>query len=65
MWSLHHCMGFSLVAAEGSYSLVVVCRFLLVVASLIEELRPLGTPASGVGSSRSPEHWISNYGTQA
>ena len=28
---LHHCMGFSLVATSGSYSLVVVCGLLIVV----------------------------------
>ena len=30
---LHCCTGFSLVEASGGYSLVVVCRLLIVVAS--------------------------------
>ena len=34
---LHCCMGFSLVVASGGYSLVAVCRVLIVVASLAAE----------------------------
>ena len=33
------CVGFSLVAANGGYSLVVVCGLLTVVASLVAEYR--------------------------
>ena len=33
------CVGFSLVAANGGYSLVVVCGLLSVVASLVAEYR--------------------------
>lgn len=65
MLSLHRCLGFSLVAAKGSCSLLVVRRLLTVAASLGAELRPLGAPASGVGGSRALEHWINNCGTQA
>ena len=32
---LHCCLGFSLVAVSRSYSLVVLCRLLIVVASLV------------------------------
>ena len=35
--SLHHCVGFSLVAASKGYSLVVARRLLIVVASLVVE----------------------------
>ena len=34
---LHCCVGFSLVAASGGYSLVVVRRLLVAVASLVVE----------------------------
>ena len=37
---LHCCVGFSLFAESGSYSLVAVCRLLIVVASLVAEHRP-------------------------
>ena len=37
MLSLHCSMGFSLVAASRGYSLVVVCRLLTAVASLVAE----------------------------
>ena len=33
------CVGFSLVVASGGYFLVVVCRLLIVMASLIAEHR--------------------------
>ena len=36
--SLHCCVGISLIAASGSYALVVVHRLLTVVISLAEEL---------------------------
>ena len=36
---LRCCGGFSLVAASASYSLVAVCRLLIVVASLVAEHR--------------------------
>ena len=39
------CAGFSLVAERGSYSQVVVCRFLTEVASLVAEHRLLGFQA--------------------
>ena len=65
MLSLHCHMGFSLVAAKGSYSLLVVRKLLIVVAFPVAELRPLGTPASGVGGSWALEPWINYCGTQA
>ena len=34
---LHCCVGFSLVAVSGDYSLVVVCRLVLAMASLVAE----------------------------
>ena len=36
---LHCCTGFSLVAASGDYSLAVVSRLLIVVASFVSEHR--------------------------
>ena len=37
LWLLH--AGFSIVVAHGGYSLVMVCGFLIVVASLVAEHR--------------------------
>ena len=65
MLSLHCRMGFSLVAAKGSYSLLAVRRLLIVAAFLVAEPRPLGTPPSGVGGSWALEPWINDCGTQA
>ena len=45
---LHCCTGFSLVAGSRSYSLVVVCRFLIAVASLVVEHRIQGLQTSVV-----------------
>ena len=39
---LHCCSGFSLAAASGQYSLVVVCRLLTAAASLVAECWALG-----------------------
>ena len=39
-------MGFSLVVVSGGYSLVLVCGFLIAVASLVAELGLSGTQAS-------------------
>ena len=39
------CMGFSLVVVSGGYSLVLVCGFLIAVASLVAELGLSGTQA--------------------
>ena len=46
--------GFSLVAASGGYSLVVVCGLLIVVASPVAEPRLQGT-----------QTWLSSCTTQA
>ena len=40
------CMGFCLVAANGGYSLVVVCRLLIAVDFFVAQHRLLGTWAS-------------------
>ena len=40
------CVGFSLVAANGGYSLVVMCGLLIVVASLVVEHGLQGMQAS-------------------
>ena len=40
------CGGFSLVEASGGNSLVVMCRLLIVLASLVVENRLQGMPAS-------------------
>ena len=45
---LRCCVGFSLVVASRSYSLVVVCRLLIEMASLIVEHRLWGARASVV-----------------
>ena len=37
---LHGCMGFSLVAVSGGYSLVALCGLLIAVASLVAKQRP-------------------------
>ena len=65
-------MGFSLVAASGGYSLVVVLRLLISVALLVVEHGLLGTKASvaaarGLGRCgfRALEHRISSCGAQA
>ena len=34
---LHYCVGFPVVAVNGGYSLVAVCRLLIAVASLVAE----------------------------
>ena len=36
---LHCCMGFPLVSGNGGYTLVAVCSFLIVVASLVKKRR--------------------------
>ena len=43
MLGLHCCLGFSLVASSGDYSLVAVHKLLIVVASLVTECRLSGT----------------------
>ena len=70
--ALHGCAGFFLVAASRGYSLVVVCRLLIAVASLVAEHRLQSARASVVAafgfsscSSWAVEHRLSSCGTQA
>ena len=49
---LPRCMGFCLVAANGGYSLVAVCRLLIAVDSSVAQHRLLGTWASLVVAPR-------------
>ena len=49
---LHCCMGFPLVLASGGYSLVAVCRVLIMVASLAAEHGLSGALASVVVEHR-------------
>ena len=46
MLGLHCCAGFSLVAVSGGYSLAVVCRLLIAVASPVAEHGALGSRTS-------------------
>ena len=69
---LHCYMGFSLVAANGSYSLIVVHGLLIMVASLVAEHGLKGSQASvaaacGLSScgSQALEHRLNSCGTQA
>ena len=48
MLSLYSCMGSSLVAASGGYSLVAVSKLPIAVASLVVEHTPQDMQASGV-----------------
>ena len=50
MLGLHCCTGFTLVAASRGYSLVAVCRLLIVVVSLVAEHRLQGMQASVVAA---------------
>ena len=66
MLSLHCCAGFSLVSANGGYSLAAVLGLLIVVASLVAEHELQGTWAAlvlarGLSScgSRALEHGLS------
>ena len=52
MLGLCCCIGFSLIAASGGYSLVAVCGLLTVVASLVAEHGLSGTQASVVADHR-------------
>ena len=70
--ALHGCEGFFLVAASRGCSLVVVCRLLIAVASLVAEHRLQSVRASivaafGLGSCSSwaVEHRLNSCGTQA
>ena len=72
MLGLHGCLGFSLVAARGSYSLVAVHRLLTAVTSLVRELGLLGVWASVVEvhrlsscSSWALEHGFNSCGVRA
>ena len=46
---LHCCMGFSLVAASGSYSLVTMHRHLMTVASFVAGCRLAGSVVAAPG----------------
>ena len=52
MLGLRCSSGFSLVVANGGYSLAVVCGFLIAVASLVVEQGLRGTQASVVAALR-------------
>ena len=62
---LHCCSGFSLVAASGGYSLLVVSRPLIVGASLIAGHEPSCSAACGIflsqGSNLCPLHWQADF----
>ena len=60
---LHCCAGFSLVASSRGYSVVMVCRFLIAVASLVAEHRLWGTQASAVAAQglNSCSSWALKY----
>ena len=60
MLGLHCRVDFSLVAESGGYSLVAVCRLLIVMASLVGEHGLQGMRASAVAA-----HRLSSCGTQA
>ena len=62
---LHCCSGFSLAAASGQYSLVVVCRLLTAAASLVAECWALGHGGFSSGSSQVLEHRINSCGPGA
>ena len=69
---LHCCAGFSLVASSRGYSVVMVCRLLIAVASLVAEHRLWGTRASAAEapglrscSSQALEHRLNNCGALA
>ena len=71
MLGFHCCAGFSLVVLREGCSLVVVCRPLVVVASLVED-GPYGTQASVVTvhglrscGSQTLEHRLSSCGAWA
>ena len=72
MLGLPCCTGFALVAASGGFSLVVVLRLFISVASLVVEHGLLGTKASVVAAHGlghcgfwALEHRISSCGAQA
>ena len=69
---LHCCAGLSLVAASGGYSIAVVCKLLITVASLVTEhglyrVRASVVAACGLSSyrSRAPEHRLNSLGARA
>ena len=72
MLGLHCCAAFCLVAVSGGYSLLVVCRLHIVVASLVVEHGLQGMWASVVAAHRfsacsswALEPGLSNCGAQA
>ena len=62
---LHCCMHFSLVSGSGGYSLVVMCRLLFAVASLVTEHRLLEPSGFNNRSSQAVEHRLISCGPQA
>ena len=62
---LHCCAGFSLVAASRSHSLVVVCRLLIEVASLVAEYGLLELMGFSSHGSQALGHSFSSCGTWA
>ena len=62
---LHCCMHFSLVSGSGGYSLVVMCRLLFAVASLVAEHRLLEPSGFNNRSSQAVEHRLISCGPQA
>ena len=63
--SLCCCMDFFLVTANGDYSLVMVYRLLIMVASLIVRLQALGHVGFSMCSSQALEHRLNSCGSQA
>ena len=58
-------MDFFLVTANGDYSLVMVYRLLIMVASLIARLQALGHVGFSICSSQALEHRLNSCGSQA
>ena len=72
MLGLCCCSGSSLVVASGGYSLAMVHRLLIAVASLVAEHRLWGTQTSGLAAHglnscgfQALEHGLNSYGFQA
>ena len=72
MLGLCCCSGSSLVVASGGYSLAMVHRLLIAVASLVAEHRLWGTHTSGLAAHglkscgfQALEHGLNSYGFQA
>ena len=60
---LRCCLGFSLVAVSGAYSVVSVSRLLIAVASSVEE-HDLGHASFSSWGTRAPERRLNSCGAQ-